>query len=192
MNFIILQIKCLECRNFCFTITRVSSRGAKSYSGIQYGLISLLRTYTTFQGVYLNYWDTCGSPVIKRLCFFVVFFFSSATKWKNCAIVPSGHWALNTMTTNCDPMRCSHADHACYLDDDWRCHARTGPGHMTNHEIFASIQTHVTSSRSETEYHTRANTNLRCKLKQTHNSANIHMYPNLQRNENTQTRLSFG
>ena len=40
------------------------------------------------------------------------------------------------MTTNCDPMRCSHADHACYLDDDWRCHARTGPGHMTNHEIF--------------------------------------------------------
>ena len=51
------------------------------------------------------YWDTCGSPVIKRLCFFVVFFFSSATKWKNCAIVPSGHWALNTMTTNCDPMR---------------------------------------------------------------------------------------
>ena len=20
----------------------------------------------------------------------------------------------------------------CYLDDDWRCHARTGPGHMTN------------------------------------------------------------
>ena len=73
------------------------------------------------------YWDTCGSPVIKcRL------FFSSVTKWKNCAIVPSGHWALNTMTTNCDSMRCSHADHACYLDDDWRCHARTGPGHMTN------------------------------------------------------------
>ena len=27
------------------------------------------------------------------------------SKWKNCAIVPSGHWALNTMTTNCDPMR---------------------------------------------------------------------------------------
>ena len=52
-----------------------------------------------------HYWDTCGSPVIKCLCFSVVFFFSSATKWKNCAIVPSGHWALNTMTTNCDPMR---------------------------------------------------------------------------------------
>ena len=34
-------------------------------------------------------------------------------------------------------MRCSHADHVCYLDDDWRCHARTGPGHLTNHEIFA-------------------------------------------------------
>ena len=82
------------------------------------------------------YWNTCGSPVIKCLCFFVIFFFSSATKWKNCAIVPSGHWALNTMTTNCDPMRCSHADHACYLDDDWRCHARTGLGHMTNYEIF--------------------------------------------------------
>ena len=81
------------------------------------------------------YWDTCGCPVIKCLCFFVVFF-SSATKWKNCAIVPSGHWALNTMITNCDPMRCSHADHACYLDDNWRCHAQTGPGHMTNHEIF--------------------------------------------------------
>ena len=29
----------------------------------------------------------------------------SATKWKNCAIVPSGHLTLNTMTTNCDPMR---------------------------------------------------------------------------------------
>ena len=84
-----------------------------------------------------HYWDTCGSPVIKCLCFYVVFFFSSATKWKDCAIVPSGHWALNTMTTNCDPMKCSHADHACYLDDDWRCHARTGPGHMTNHGIFA-------------------------------------------------------
>ena len=85
----------------------------------------------------VSYWDTCGSPVIKCLCFFVVFFFPSATKWKNCAIVPRGHWALNTMTTNRDPMRCSHADHACYLDDDWRCHARTGPGHMTSHEIFA-------------------------------------------------------
>ena len=83
-----------------------------------------------------NYWDTCGSPVIKCLCFFVVFFFSS-TKWKNCATVPRGHWALNTMTTTCDPMRCSRADHACYLDDDWRCHARTGPGHMMNHEIFS-------------------------------------------------------
>ena len=33
------------------------------------------------------------------------FFFSSATKWKNCAVVPRGHWALNTMTTNCDPVR---------------------------------------------------------------------------------------
>ena len=32
--------------------------------------------------------------------------------------------------------RCSHADHVCYLDDDWCCHAPTGPGHMTNHEIF--------------------------------------------------------
>ena len=31
-----------------------------------------------------HYWDTCGSPVIKCLCYFVVFFFffSSATKWK--------------------------------------------------------------------------------------------------------------
>ena len=56
---------------------------------------------------------------------------------KNCAIVPRGHWAPNTMTTNCDPIRCSQADHACYFDGDWRCHARTGPGHTTNHEIFA-------------------------------------------------------
>ena len=40
--------------------------------------------------------------------FFCRLFFSSAKKWKNCAIVPSGHWALNTMTTNCDPMKCSH------------------------------------------------------------------------------------
>ena len=74
-------------------------------------------------------------------CFLVTqsscLFLSSATKWKNGAIVPSGHWALNTMTSNCDPMRCSLADHACYLDDDWRCHAQTGPGHMTNHEISA-------------------------------------------------------
>ena len=45
------------------------------------------------------------------------------------------------MTTNCDPMRCSHVDHACYLDDHWRCRARTGPGHMTNHEIFV-YETH--------------------------------------------------
>ena len=75
------------------------------------------------------YWDTCGSPVIKcRL------FFPPPQNGKNCAIVPSGHWALNTMTTNCDSMMCSHADHACYLDDDWR--ARTRPGHMTKHEIF--------------------------------------------------------
>ena len=85
------------------------------------------------------YWDTCGSPVIKCLCFLSSFVFLDPPpqNGKNCAIVPSGHWALNTMTTNCDPIRCSHADHAWYLDDDWRCHARTGPGHMTNHEIFA-------------------------------------------------------
>ena len=52
------------------------------------------------------YWDTCGSPAIKRLCFFChPFFFSSTTKWTNCAIVPSGHWDLNTMTSNCDLMR---------------------------------------------------------------------------------------
>ena len=50
-----------------------------------------------------NYWDTCGSPVIKCLCF--GFFFPPPQKGENCAIVPSGHWALNTMTTNCDPMR---------------------------------------------------------------------------------------
>ena len=30
--------------------------------------------------------------------------------------------------------------HACYFDDDWRCHAWTGPGHMTNHEIFFVIK----------------------------------------------------
>ena len=89
------------------------------------------------------------------------FFFFPATKWKNYAIVPRGHWALNTMTTNCDPMRCSHADHACYpstlwqltviqwgvhmlitgvilmMIDDWRCHAQTGPGHMTNHSLVS-------------------------------------------------------
>ena len=32
---------------------------------------------------------------------------------------------------------CSHADHECYLDDDWHCHAQTGLGYMMNHEIFA-------------------------------------------------------
>ena len=53
----------------------------------------------------IYYWDTCGSPVIKRLCFFVVFLFSSTTRWKNCTTVPTGHRALNAMTTNCDPMR---------------------------------------------------------------------------------------
>ena len=114
--------------------------------GLRILVMSRSKIYLTTQRLDLSspssmtkayYWDTCGSPVIKCLCFFVVFFFSSATKWKNCAIVPSGHWVLNTMTTNCDPMRCSHADHACHLDDDWRCHAQTGPGHMTNHEIFA-------------------------------------------------------
>ena len=65
-----------------------------------------LSVFTSVQSRFFSlYWDTCGSLFLKRLCFFVVFFFSSATKWKNCAIVPSGHWALNTMTTNCDPMR---------------------------------------------------------------------------------------
>ena len=86
--------------------------------------------------VFLYYYDTCGSSVIKCL-FFGSLFFSSATQWKNCAIVPSGHSALNTMTTKCDLMRCSHADHACYLDDDRCCHAGMRPGHMTNHKIFA-------------------------------------------------------
>ena len=102
------------------------------FINIQLNISRVLRTFSYSPQHY--YWDTCGSPVIKCLCFLssFFFFFSSATKWKNCAIVPRGHWALNTMTTNCDPMRCSHADHACYLDDDWRCHARTGPGHMTN------------------------------------------------------------
>ena len=48
---------------------------------------------------------------MKRLCFFVVFFFSSATKWKDCAIVQLIviQWGW----------RCSHADRVCYLDDDW-------------------------------------------------------------------------
>ena len=94
--------------------------------GLRILVMSRSKIYLTTQRLDLSspssmtkayYWDTCGSPVIK---------------WKNCAIVPSGHWVLNTMTTNCDPMRCSHTDHACYLDDDWRCHAQTGPGHMTN------------------------------------------------------------
>ena len=83
----------------------------------------------------LFYLETVVAQSLKAFCRFC--FFSSATKWKDCAIVPSGHWALNTMTTNCDPMRCSHADHTCCLDDESRCHARTGPGHMTNHGIFA-------------------------------------------------------
>ena len=34
--------------------------------------------------------------------------------------------------------RGSHADHVCYLDDDWRCHAWTGPGNMKNHESFGN------------------------------------------------------
>ena len=62
-----------------------------------------------------------GIPVVAQsenaFVFCRLFFFSSATNWKNCAIVPSGQWALNTMTTNYDP-RCSQADHACHLDDD--------------------------------------------------------------------------
>ena len=28
-----------------------------------------------------NYWDTCGSPVIKCICFFVVFFFLLGYLW---------------------------------------------------------------------------------------------------------------
>ena len=79
-------------------------------------LLTSSPAYSTFLETTENYyWDTCGSPVIKCLCFFVVFFFPLP---QNGKIVPRGHWALNTMTTNCDPMRCSHADHACYLDDD--------------------------------------------------------------------------
>ena len=45
-------------------------------------------------------------------------------------IGPSTPWQLTAI-------QWAHADHACYLEDDWRCHARTGPAHMTNHEIFA-------------------------------------------------------
>ena len=74
------------------------------------------------------------------LCFCRLFF-SSATKWKNCAVVSCPVViGPQHMTTNCDLMRCSHADHACYLDDDWRCHERTGPGHKTNREIFFLIK----------------------------------------------------
>ena len=67
---------------------------------------------------------------------FVAFFFSSATKWKNCTVVigPLTPWQLTVIQWG---WRCSHADHVCYLDDDWCCNARTGLGHMTNHEIFA-------------------------------------------------------
>ena len=46
----------------------------------------------------------------KMPLFFCRLFISSATKWKYCAIVPRGHWALNTMTTNCDPIY-SHNTH---------------------------------------------------------------------------------
>ena len=59
-------------------------------------------------------------PLFFCPLFSFFFFFSSATKWKNCAIVPRVHWALNTMTTNCDPMRRSHADHACYPSTPWQ------------------------------------------------------------------------
>ena len=77
-------------------------------------------------GLGYYYWDTCGGPVIKCLCFFVFFFFffffpprqnGKIAQYPE-VIGPStpsrGHWALDTMTTNCDPMRCSHADRACY------------------------------------------------------------------------------
>ena len=79
-----------------------------SSMGFAFCSVSLSVELTRFESCLsdcFHYWDTCGSPVIKCLCFFVVFFFSSATKWKNCAIVPSDHWALSTMTTNCDPRR---------------------------------------------------------------------------------------
>ena len=68
------------------------------------------------QKFWAYYWDTCGRPVIKCLCVLGVFFLRhKMEKLRN-----STQWSLglNTMTTNCDPMRCSHADHACYLDDD--------------------------------------------------------------------------
>ena len=53
-------------------------------------VFSLLKSSTVLwgKGVFFFYWDTCDSPVIRCLCFLVVFYFSSATKWKNCAIVP--------------------------------------------------------------------------------------------------------
>ena len=42
-------------------------------------------------------------------------------------IGPSTPWQLTVIQWG---WRCSHADHVSYLDDDWRCHAQTGPGHM--------------------------------------------------------------
>ena len=66
-------------------------------------------------------------------CFFVVIFFF--LRHKIGKLRNNIQWSLGPQ--DCDLMRCSHADHACYLDDDWRYHARTGPGHMTNNEIFA-------------------------------------------------------
>ena len=49
-------------------------------------------------------------------------------------LIKSTPWKLTVMQWE---WRCSHADHVYYLDDDWHCHARRGPGHMTNHGIFA-------------------------------------------------------
>ena len=70
--------------------TSVKSNGKVVKNGVgRITVFTLLRSVIgqhKTPSLFFFYRDTCGSPV---LCFLSPFF-SSATKWKNCAIVPSG------------------------------------------------------------------------------------------------------
>ena len=89
--------------NSCLNLLmfRFFSFGCKSFMAV---------LWLEIHGVFLRFFFVItGIPVVAQswnaFVFLSSFFFSSATKWKDCAIVPSGLRALNTMTTNCDPMR---------------------------------------------------------------------------------------
>ena len=67
--------------------TSVTSSTKQMKKKVALLVFSLDSVFVFLQANSRFYWDTCGSPVIKCLCFFCLFF-SSTTKWENGAIVP--------------------------------------------------------------------------------------------------------